>query len=148
MPRKTPTLIFVILALTSHLWGVAELPAKVVGKRANIFVITLQVDGKDRHFIVDTGCSVSIFSTRAFSNAMLVGVHETDTLLTSQTHMDMVLVDLDIADKHITEKVFRSDLSGVSEALATHIDGLIGQDILSHFARVTLNFKTHHLILE
>ena len=147
MALKKGPLIFIILALSTSLWGAADLPAKAVGKKANIFVITLQVDGKDRNFIVDTGCSVSIVSPHIFTNALPVG-RESDTLLSSKTHMDMILVELDIAGKHITERVFRADLSGVSEALATPIDGLIGQDVLSHFTSVTLNFKTHHLILE
>jgi hypothetical protein len=145
---KTGVLALVISAFSSSVWAATEIPAKVTGKQANIFVITLQVEGKERHFIIDTGCSISIFSPDVFKNALPLDSRETVTLLSSKAHQEVILVDLTIAGKRIREKAFRTDLSDVSEALATHIDGLIGQDVLSHFTSVTLNFKTHHLVLD
>lgn len=137
-----------ILALSVTAWGATEFPAKVTGKRANIFVITLQVNGKDRHFVVDTGCSISVLGRDAFRDSLVLDTSESVTLFSSRVHPEMIHVDLTIAGKRISENVFRTDLSGINEALGIAIDGVIGQDILSHFTTVTLNFKTHRLILE
>lgn len=137
-----------ILALSVTAWGATEFPAKVTGKRANIFVITLQMNGKDRHFVVDTGCSISVLDRDAFKDSLVLDTSESVTLFSSRVHPEMIQVYLTMAGKRISEKVFRTDLSGVTEALGIAIDGVIGQDVLSHFTTVTLNFKTHRLILE
>ena len=148
MPSTKIIVLSAILALSSTVWGATDLPAKVTGSRANIFVITLLVDGKNRNFVVDTGCSISIFSRDVFKDALVLDTRESLTLLSSKVREEVIQVDLTIAGKRISEKGFRTDLSGISKALGTTIDGVIGQDVLSHFTSVTLNYKTHHLILE
>jgi hypothetical protein len=41
-----------------------------------------------------------------------------------------------------------ADLSPLSKALNMKLDGILGQDVLSQFSRVTIDYKNKHLIFE
>jgi hypothetical protein len=55
---------------------------------------------------------------------------------------------LEIGQTLIVTPVVVRDLGAFSEALKIKLDGILGQDVLSHFSRVTIDNKNKRLILE
>ena len=48
----------------------------------------------------------------------------------------------------IVTPVAVADLNLLSKALNTELDGILGQDVLSQFSRVTIDYEKKQLILE
>jgi len=48
----------------------------------------------------------------------------------------------------IVTPVAVADLNPLSKALSIKLDGILGQDVLSQFSRVTIDYRNKQLILE
>jgi hypothetical protein len=55
---------------------------------------------------------------------------------------------LEIARKLIVTPVGVTDLGPLSKALNVKLDGILGQDVLSQFGSVTVDYKNRQLIFE
>jgi hypothetical protein len=116
-------------------------------------VVDITVGGKIRHFLLDTGCGLTVAS------ADTAGWSPVDVMKAAPTHI-IVWVDgsihsmastsatLEIGQTLIVTPVVVADLGPFSEKLKIKLDGILGQDVLSHFSRVTIDNKNKRLILE
>lgn len=112
------------------------------GVFVNPFIITIPFDDGPKNFIVDTGGGASVFDRHSFSRYRVEG-HDTAYSLTGHTSLELISVEFDLAHIHIRQKVFRADLGIVSKRAGVRIDGVIGQDVLSHFNGVTFDYRKH-----
>ena len=134
-------LAFFLLASVASAQTV-DFPTKQIG---GVFVIDIQFKDGIRHFVVDTGTSTSVFSKDAFADCKAIK-QTTVTALEGNAHADLIYVDLEIGGTHIGQRVFRADLNNLSRASGMKIDGLLGQDILSHFKTVLFDYRLKHVI--
>lgn len=125
-----------------------ELKTKQVGKFANVFVITVDTKGKARHLIVDTGAASSVFSRDTYGAGVNVIRHDKISSVSGDADMQEIFVDMTIGEKRIQTRAFMADLTNVSRAAGMTIDGILGQDVLSTFSRVTFDYKHKTIIFE
>ena len=116
-------------------------------------VVDVTVSGKTRHFLLDTGAGLSVLSLdtagwspvdlmKAVSSRSAVGLEGTIHSMGSAT------VTLELGRTIIVAPVAVADLNPLSKALNIELDGILGQDILSQFSRVNIDYKNKQLILE
>lgn len=140
-------LVCILFMLTSSAFtATVEFPAKQVGKRHNLFLIVLIVQDRPRNFIVDTGSGITILDRTSFVDLPVLGDPVLANTLSGESRLDIVRAEFSVGDEHIQQEVFRSDMSGMSRSIGIKIDGVLGQDILSHFSSVTFDYKSRHVI--
>jgi hypothetical protein len=66
----------------------------------------------------------------------------------SAHYMGSTTTTLELGKILIVTPVAVADLNPLSKALNTELDGILGQDVLSQFSRVTIDYKKKQLILE
>ncbi len=116
-------------------------------------VADVAVGGKVRHFLLDTGAGLTVLSpgTAGWSPAevKVVGFKRQAVGIDGSTHsMGSTTAELELGQTTIVTPVAVADLSPLSKALNMKLDGILGQDVLSQFSRVTIDYKNKHLILE
>jgi predicted aspartyl protease len=116
-------------------------------------VAEVSVGGKTRHFLVDTGAGLTVLSpdTAGWSpvEVKMVNSKRLAVGIDGSTHpMGSTTVELELGQTMIVTPVAVADLSTLSKALNLKLDGILGQDVLSQFSRVTIDYKNKHLILE
>jgi predicted aspartyl protease len=116
-------------------------------------VVDVIVGGKTRHFLVDTGASMTVLSldVAGWSLADLrKGVLRRSAVgIDGSSHaMGKSTAALEIARKLIVTPVGVTDLGPLSKALNVKLDGILGQDVLSQFGSVTVDYKNRQLIFE
>jgi hypothetical protein len=129
-------LVFTSLAMVQP----QELKAKLAGKRSNIFVIGVGVGGKTRHFIVDTGAAVTVIAADVAKGTTVI---KQDGLVSISGNANgaEVFEEFVVGAARIKSHVLVADLDAISTAAETHIDGILGQDIMSQFQSVTFDYK-------
>jgi hypothetical protein len=119
---------------------------------ANI-VANVEVGEKARHFLLDTGAGLTVLSPdtagwspvevmRAVASRSAVGID-------GSTHsMGSTRATLELGKTLMVTPVAVADLNPLSKALNIKLDGILGQDVLSQFSRVTIDYKNKQLVLE
>jgi hypothetical protein len=116
-------------------------------------VVDVAVSGKTRHFLLDTGSGLTVLSPDT------AGWSPVDVMKSIPTHiivwvdgsihpMGSISATLEIGQTLIVTPVVVADLGPFSKALKIKLDGILGQDVLLHFARVIIDNKNNRLILE
>jgi Aspartyl protease len=128
----------------SSLNGMPLVQAKVNGKSAYLLLdtaapfsmISVQVDGYERAWnqlhphVPPTSC--------AGPDAEPIG-----------GEVDLTLTDVESAEHYWPhQQVLVTDLSGISRRVGTRVDGVLGQDFLSQFSSVRINYRVSTLELE
>jgi predicted aspartyl protease len=116
-------------------------------------LVDVIVGGKTRHFLLDTGSGVTVLSVDAagWSPADLRKdvLRRTAVGIDGASHaMGKSTATLEIAHKLIVTPVGVTDLRSLSKALNVKLDGILGQDVLSQFGSLTVDYKNHQLIFE
>jgi hypothetical protein len=143
-------LVFMLILIPSSSAQTISVPFT----RADLSVVVeIVVSGKTRHFLLDTGCGLTVMSpnTAGWSpvDVMKAVPSRSVTGIDGLSHsMGSTNATLEIGQTLIVTPVVVRDLGGFSEALKIKLDGILGQDVLSHFSRVTIDNKNKRLILE
>lgn len=121
-------LMVLVLALTPH-----PLPAE--GNNGSLLVRAV-LNENDVTLLVDTGAELSVIDTASATRLSLQQMGETNLEMVSNDQVvPLSLVpDIRINDVHFRNlKVAVMDLSAMSAALGSHLDGILGVDVLQHF---------------
>lgn len=153
-PGSNATLILVILLMQTLVPSLSAQTTSVPFTRTgSSIVVDVTVGGQTRHFLLDTGAGVSVLSPdtagwspfdikKVRANRLAVGLDGTTHAMGSTT------ATLEFGQSMVVTPAAVADLSPLSKALNIKLDGILGQDVLSQFSRVTIDYKNKHLILE
>jgi len=136
-----------MLCAITLLLSVISVPLEVDGQFGSLLV-RMEVNGKTAVFLVDTGAAST------FVSAELAGV-DPFTLQQSRFRGDGGMevrgvwerAKIRLGDWKTTMDVKAIDTAPISRRYGRRIDGLLGQDILRQFARVTIDFEARTLVL-
>jgi hypothetical protein len=125
-----------------------EIPFELDPHYRGIFIHVL-VNGKDAVVLVDTGAS------NTWLDADAAGVHRV-TLARSRFRPDVGFdvtgvrkpAVLHIGPTRASERFRVADLDALSSRYGRPVDGVLGQDILGRFTRVTIDYRTKRLVME
>jgi len=142
------------LALSVALaWPVAageeQIPFEWI-RQPDAILVRATVNGKSVHLILDTGATFTMLGPEVLGKASV-------PLKPSQFSIDgpgmigearFVEVKFQIAAKQWRNRiVLLKNFEQVSRAYGRRIDGILGQDILSEFDRVSIDFRNRKIIL-
>ena len=126
-----------------------EVPFRVERQHASI-LIKVEVANKERTFLVDTGSTWTVLDRK------LLGITKGDILKSRLERsspgfvIDGIKVKMPLRlGTHRWEEaiVLVTDLDPVTEAYGEVIDGVLGQDIMLQFGRITIDYSRNVLIL-
>lgn len=120
--------------------------------RSGIAVVTVLVNGKNRRFVIDPGSEKTSVSNEVVGltherlktlkqNSTLQATGLTGSAKTVLARTSFALGTMTFADTI----VIVADFSSISDSVGEHVDGLLGQDILARFSKVTFDYK-HRLL--
>lgn len=113
-------------------------------------IVATVVNGKPRRFIVDTGAETTIISKETV-NMNLVELRKARFAQSGPGMLGEAIVmrvDLKLgANIWPQAPVMVMDLHYIQDRYGKDIDGLLGQDVLSQFSSVTVDFKNRQLLL-
>jgi hypothetical protein len=115
-------------------------------KNNGLYTITVKINGTNRVFLVDTGATRTVFFTQVLEGAMI----RRDTPIYGtggNVAAGFVAVNFEVGSKSFNSKVIVLE-DTLSAKFGTHIDGIIGQDVLSSFRMISIDYKNKKLILE
>lgn len=125
-----------------------ELPFELDPTYRGIFIHAV-VNGKPAVLLVDTGAS------NTWLDADVAGVHRV-TLARSRFRQDVGFdvtgvkreATIDIGSARASERFRVADLNALSSRYGRPVDGVLGQDLLGRFARVTIDYRTKRIVME
>jgi predicted aspartyl protease len=124
-----------------------ELPFELRSRHQAMFV-TAMVDGRPATMLVDTGAGST------YVRAGLLGINEA-AIARARFRTDVGTdiahvrrsVELRLGDWTRELQVGAANLTSLSQRFGRPVDGVLGQDVLGQFSRVTIDFGTKKLIL-
>jgi len=123
-----------------------------LSSRFGLVLVKAEVDGKPATFIMDTGSSHTILSTRltrvrplAFEPRATPPTKGSGWVGNAAKIKATVKIGEVVWPEH--EFLAMDDLPDISNALGQKADGLLGQDILKQFKVVQIDFKHRRLVL-
>lgn len=135
--------IFLLVAGSAAFAEEIEVPFTICAYR-HVILLTLQVNGHPRTFMVDTGANQSVVSPEA-AGLSTAELHTANfTTAGAGYHGEAMWQELDLALGHRKwnrRPTVVMDLSAASRAFDEKIDGLLGEDFLAEFSEVTIDFK-------
>lgn len=125
-----------------------EIPFELDPAYRGIFIHAI-VNGKHAVLLVDTGAS------NTWLDADVAGVHRV-TLARSRFRQDVGFdvtgvkrqATVDIGTVRASERFRVADLDALSSRYGRPVDGVLGQDLLGRFARVTIDYRTRTIVME
>jgi predicted aspartyl protease len=152
LSKSVRTLVLFLMPLLVPSLAAQTIPVSFTRTGASV-VVDVAIGGKTRHFLLDTGAGLTVLSPdtagwspvdllKSVSNRLAVGIDGTTHSMGSTT------AALEFAQTTVVTPAAVADLAGLSKALHIKLDGILGQDVLSHFSRVTIDYKNKQLILE
>lgn len=125
-----------------------EIPFELDPRFRGIFIHAI-VNGKRAVLLVDTGAS------NTWLDADIAGVHRV-TLMRSRFRQDVGFdvhgvrkpAVIDIGTARASERFRVADLDELSTRYGRTVDGVLGQDILGRFARVTIDYQRKAMVME
>jgi predicted aspartyl protease len=116
--------------------------------RSGIAVVTVLVNGKNRRFVIDPGSQKTSVSNEVagLTHEKLKTLKENSTIQATgfTGSAKTVLARTSFALGTMTFDgtiVIVADFSSISDSVGEHVDGLLGQDILARFSKVTFDYK-------
>jgi predicted aspartyl protease len=136
-----------MLCAITLLLSVLSVPLEI-DKQFGSILVQMEVNGKTATFLLDTGAAST------FVSAELAGV-DAFTLQKSRFRSNGGMevrgtwerAKIRIGDWKTTMDVKAIDVTPISRRYGRRIDGLLGQDILRQFTRVTIDFEERTLVL-
>jgi predicted aspartyl protease len=118
--------------------------------KAGALLIEVQVNGRPRTFILDTGaqnCIIDLRSVGFLTLADLNSAFVKDGVSGGKKGAVFILLSLRVGGKEFREwEAMATDLRNMEKDFGTRVDGILALDFLAKFARVTLDFE--HMTVE
>jgi hypothetical protein len=122
-----------------------------LNSRFGLVLLKVEVDGEPATFVLDTGSSRTILSTRFTHTHRLPSTPKVTPSKGSGYVGSAIAIK---ATLKIGETLWRDhdflamdDLPDISQSLGQRIDGILGQDLLRDFQTVEIDFKNRRLVL-
>jgi predicted aspartyl protease len=145
----------VLLSLCSPGAAAAQTrPVSLISTGSGVIVIVdITVGGSTRHLLLDTGATITVLSpeTAGWSPADAVrsASHHSIVGLGGGAHsMGTTTAALDFGQTVVVTQAAVAELTDLSKALHIELGGILGQDVLFQFARITIDYKHKQMILE
>lgn len=112
----------------------------------DLYTIEVKINGYKRILLVDTGASRTVFFPQVTDGAMIR--HDVPIAgIGSNIAGALFKFKFEVGSKSFEDNIIVLN-DTLSERFKTHIDGILGQDVLSSFSRITIDYKNKKLILE
>jgi hypothetical protein len=143
------TSILTVLLLLANLAGADEfeVPFRLQSDH-RAMLVSVAVNGRAATMLVDTGAAST------FVSAGLVGVHATQIArarFRSEGGMEVHGIrreaGLTLGTAHFRTTIIASNLETLSQRYGIRVDGVLGQDVLRRFRRVTIDVERGALVL-
>jgi hypothetical protein len=143
-------LLVTLLALSSLSGFAAEisLPFQESGD-PRALIVSVEINGKPSRLLLDTGSQFTVLSA-GLAGVTAVELKQAAFASGPGLHGEAVwsTADLRLDNSRLDQRrVVVMNLDQVRKIYGKEVDGLLGQDILSEYSSVTLDFKNHRLIL-
>ena len=113
----------------------------------NLILLDVQINGKPRVMVLDTGSPFTIVSTAILNRKFDLQDSQGAVGIQGQAHV--ATVDLALGEKRWKgRRVVAMNLTATQQQIGTEIDGLLGQDALQEFPAVRIDFKNQVVELE
>jgi len=144
---RAPIVLFCLAALSVSAGDEVAIAFETDARFGSILV-PITVNGKPATLLLDTGAAST------FVSAELAGV-DASQVKRSRFRADGGMevsgvwesARLELGGRKMTLDVKAVDFAAASERYGRRIDGLLGQDVLRKFARVTIDFRAKRLLL-
>ena len=114
-----------------------------------ILLVHAAVDGKPATLIFDTGAQGTNVSPGIAKGARVVARHIGNAGATGATTSPVVSVDIVVGtDDFPRTLALVNNTNQLSAGLGAHVDGLLGESIISQYKRVTIDFEAKTITLE
>lgn len=133
--------------LTARAHGQTVLP---ITEKDGFVLVTVRLNDTHRVFILDTGALMSLVTPDAsglspaersrLKKIQLYGAGG------SGTEVRVATLKIAIGDRRVTGEVIVADMNGLR--LPDKCDGILGNDVLRQFKRVSIDYKAHTLTVE
>jgi predicted aspartyl protease len=152
MRNKVLILVLFLMAISAPSLSAQTVCIPFTRAGANI-LIDVTVGGKTRHFLLDTGAGLTVLAPdtvgwspvdvrKAVSSRSAVGIDGATRSMGSTT------ATIELGKTLIVMPVGVANLRPLSKVLNARLDGILGQDVLSHFSLTTIDNKNQYLILK
>ena len=98
-----------------------------------MMLVTIVVDGRERVLVLDTGAEQTMIHFPQVSREQKMTLWQRSYAYTKERS------SLKLADTAWLVEVIKADLTG--SPLLKVADGVLGQDVLSHFASIRINYR-------
>ena len=152
--------IFYALLLLMSLSAAAQDPSALprnatilpleLNSRFGLILLKVQIDGKPATFVLDTGSSRTILSTRFDTHRLPSSPKVTSSKGSGYVGSAIsVKVTLKIGEHLWPDHDFlaMNDFPEISQSVGQKIDGILGQDVLREFKTVEIDFRHRRLTL-
>jgi hypothetical protein len=113
---------------------------------SGMLIVEAVVNGHPVHLIVDTGATVTLLSREALNAAAPGGSGFLSAGFLARARG--IEVDLRLDSRRWPRRLVGvADLSQIREVLGANIDGLLGEDVLSEFTSMQIDYKARTLTL-
>jgi hypothetical protein len=143
-------LLVAVVVLTSLSAFAAEisLPFQESADRRAL-IVSVEVNGKSSRLLLDTGSQFTVLSA-GLSGVSAVDLKQAGFASGPGLRGEAVWSTADLrldSSRLYQRRIVVMNLEQVRKIYGKEVDGLLGQDILSEYSTVTLDFKNHRLIL-
>jgi hypothetical protein len=118
-----------------------ERPAHVLhyNIRNSMMLVTVAIDGRNRTLVFDTGAEQTMINFPQVSREQKMEVWQRSYVYIKERSQ------LKVGNTALLIEVIKADLTGAS--LLKVADGVLGQDVLSNFSSIRINYRQHTIEL-
>jgi hypothetical protein len=107
--------------------------------RNSMMLVTVAIDGRNRTLVFDTGAEQTMINFPQVSREQKMEVWQRSYVYIKERSR------LKVGNTALLIEVIKADLTGAS--LLKVADGVLGQDVLSNFASIRINYRQHTIEL-
>ena len=133
--------LLLLMTLPAHAFATDEQPANVLHYRTrnSMMLVTVNVDGQNKTLIFDTGAEQTLMHWPQVSHGKKMVLWQGDYYYIDERS------SLTIGSSRLFINLMKADLRGAS--MLKVADGVLGQDVLSTFSSIRINYRNHTIEL-
>lgn len=133
--------LLLLTALPAYSLTTDELAANVLRYRTrnSMMLVAVSIDGQNKTLIFDTGAEQTLMHWPQVSRAKKVVLWQRDYYYVNERS------SLTVGSSRLSVNLMKADLSGAS--MLKVADGVLGQDVLSIFSSIRINYRNHTIEL-
>lgn len=150
LPLALACLILLVLLITPAFLVCSERrEVPISATRDGILLASVEIQGRTRAFIVDTGGMTTLNSNLGLPKTTKRHMKATTALGSSVREGTYALVTINLGNGYaVTLEVLTRDMKAIEEFVGQPIGGILGYDILRDWTRITVDKEKGKLILE